>query len=167
MSLIGDSESGIVLTDLFISATAALLLVLAVARPSPPVALPVQADMRAICYETTDGGVGFELAAFADAAPPVSEAPVADAPAMRIQTREDFARATRALQLSAQLFVKIALTSDAQGPAGPTCLRVFEQDIMRPLNREPNIDLNGTIVRVPTIAVSLVPAARIEDDAEL
>lgn len=166
MSLIGDSGSGIVLTDLFISATAALLLVLAVARPSPPVALPVQADMRATCYETADGGVGFELAAFADAAPPVPDAAVSDAPAILVQTREDFARATRALQLSAQLFVKVALTSDAQGPAGPTCLRVFEQDIMRPLNREPDIDPNGAIVRVPTIAVSLVPTARMEGDAQ-
>ena len=43
---------GSAMTDLFVSASAALMLVLAVLRPDPPVVTPIQADITAHCTES-------------------------------------------------------------------------------------------------------------------
>lgn len=156
MSLLGDSGSGIVMTDLFISATAALLLVLAVARPSPPVALPVQADLSVTCVRTTGGSVVFQVSPFE---PEGSEPP--NEAVHNVDTPQGFAKAVNDFSLQAHLLLKVALfdggtTAGTQPVSGLTCLRVFQQEIMRPLNREPHVDVMGETLRSPTVAVALV-----------
>ena len=45
----GNSGVGLVMTDLFVSAAAALMMVLAITRPTPEIPLPIQADLIAAC----------------------------------------------------------------------------------------------------------------------
>ncbi|MEL6958744.1 MAG: hypothetical protein AAGL89_07325 [Pseudomonadota bacterium] len=156
MSLLGENGSGIVMTDLFISATAALLLVLAVARPSPPVALPVQADLSVTCVPTDAGSVAFQVSPFEPKGAEASIELVHD-----IETPSDFVRAVHDLSPETRLLLKVALsvahtTDGSQHASGLTCLRVFQQDFMRPLNREPQIDVMGESLRSPIVAVALV-----------
>ncbi len=55
----------VVVTDLFVSATATLLVVLALAKKQTPQSIPVQADLVAICPSKADGPFYMTTAALA------------------------------------------------------------------------------------------------------
>jgi hypothetical protein len=91
----------IAMTDLFLSATAALLIVLAVLRPTPPVTLPIQADLVARCTLETNGVEVFDPRQ-------------TDRPAILIDRTRALSSVPERLGLAPKLFYTIAL-SDPQG----------------------------------------------------
>lgn len=118
--MIRPGAMGIAMTDLFVSASAALMLVLAVLRPDPPVTPPIQADITAWCTET--GG----------------------RPALRVdtdrvillETPEDLAALPARLDLPPRLFYSLAIAGDADNPIPATCLAWASADLVRALNAD-------------------------------
>lgn len=116
---------GIVMTDLFLSATAALLVVLAVANPTPPVPMPIQADLVATCPERNGGVVGHFI--LRSAAEP-------DGPTAVVSKPEDLSEAVSVAGLQAALFYSVALIPRVGTPVSAACLSRFTTDIIRAHN---------------------------------
>ena len=125
MSLFEEKGVGLVMTDLFVSATAALLIVLAVARTSPPVPLPVQADVIATCITNEDGTTFFEVSK--------SEGP----PEMSYQAQSsaEFAQSVVLLNLTPALFHTVAILPQVDRPLSAECISEFTVRIVREHNR--------------------------------
>lgn len=141
-------------TDLFISATAALLVVLAVLRPMPPVDLPTQADLVGHCTMDAEARpVALTLG--------VPEREVAP-PHIEVHNPAELAQAPRTLGLAPRLFYVIALVPDAGGRLASDCLRWVRDDLVRPHNSrmslsEPANSALGTraiFTLVPTVPSS-------------
>lgn len=111
---------GIAMTDLFVSASAALMLVLAVLRPDPPVVTPIQADITAHCTES--GGLP-ALAIPAD-------------PPILIESPADLAALPARLGLPPRLFYTLALAGGPGHPVSASCLTWATTDLVRALNTE-------------------------------
>ncbi|MBB95901.1 MAG: hypothetical protein CML68_15070 [Rhodobacteraceae bacterium] len=111
---------GIAMTDLFVSASAALMLVLAVLRPDPPVTTPLQADITAHCTET--GGR------------PALVVP-GDTPVI-LQGPADLAALPARLGLPPRLFYALALAGGPGHPIPASCLSWAATDLVRALNTQ-------------------------------
>ena len=124
---------GIVMTDLFISGGAALLLVLAVARPTPETPLPVQADLVAACPTTQ----ALEKREATLVLRPAGSA--ADDTRVEIRDPAQLAGAPAALGLPARLFYGIALVRDRTSgspPLSARCLRWVGRDLVGAYNAQ-------------------------------
>jgi len=113
------------MTDVFVSATAALLLCLAVSRTTPDVPLPVQADLILTCpapdaLKTTP----FQVALASD--PDGLTAPAGNP--------DELAAVPRVLGLPPSLFRTIAVRATEAAPVSVTCLRRLSEDVVRPHN---------------------------------
>ncbi|MGR3804780.1 hypothetical protein [Marinibacterium profundimaris] len=111
---------GIALTDLFVSASAALMLVLAVLRPDPPVTTPLQADITAHCTET--GGL------------PALEIP--GDPPILVESPADLAALPARLDLPPRMFYALALAGGPGRTVPASCLAWASADLVRALNRQ-------------------------------
>lgn len=116
---------GIVMTDLFVSATAALLLVLAVLQPIPPIRLPIQADLIARCPDG-DPAPATPLALVAGSDP--------DGPSVSALGPTELGAAPVRLGLPARLFYTIAVEGTAGGPVSAACLDWITRDFVRAYN---------------------------------
>lgn len=112
---------GIVMTDIFVAATAALLLTLAVARPEPPVSRPVQADLVVLCPRVEQGDFVLLAADTAKKARP---------PMVAVTNPADLARAVEKLGLPPRMFYTIALAASPARPMQAECLRTFQRKIV-------------------------------------
>ena len=121
MSELGGEGTGIVMTDLFISATAALLLCLAVSRPTPVVPLPIQADLVLVCPVLNYAKAPFVMSRASDP----------NGISVEVGSPEDLAKAPKALELPPSLFRTIAVMATAQRPVSATCLRRLTDDVVR------------------------------------
>ncbi|WP_428925337.1 hypothetical protein [Marinibacterium sp. SX1] len=108
------------MTDLFISASAALMLVLAVLRPDPPVAPPIQADITAWC--TT---AGQRPALLVETDPPIL-----------VQGPADLAALPGRMGLDPRLFYTLALAGSPDRPLPASCLAWATRDLVRALNAD-------------------------------
>lgn len=115
------------MTDVFVSATAALLMVLAVARPSPPTPLPIQADITVSCETSEQREYIFQ-------AWPTH---ILDAVRHTILIPEDFAIAVQQMNLPKALLYRVVVigTNTSGLPAG--CLQAFKTAVIWPLNEDP------------------------------
>lgn len=125
-----NGASGIAMTDLFISATAALLIVLAISRPQPPQELPIQADLLARCVMDADAPVALEITR---AAMIGEDAPVDETQA-RVDAPGGLAAVPEELSLSPGLFYMIALVPDAAGVLRSDCFHWARDEIVRAYN---------------------------------
>lgn len=119
------AAAGIVMTDLFVSATAVLLLVLAVVQPTPPVQLPIQADLVARCLEAGQGS-GAQLALSAGTDP--------TGPGVLITDPADLVGTPARLGLPPRLFYTIAVVGTQARPVTAACLSLVERDFVRAHN---------------------------------
>lgn len=124
------AAGGMAMTDLFISATAALIMVLAVARPFEPVPLPVQADFLAFCVpmdETSGDQQQFDVMVHAFGSVP-------DA-AITILEPADLAELPGAFDMKAQPYYSLAVTQAPMGEVvAARCLQQVLFDLTRPYN---------------------------------
>ena len=109
---------GLAMTDLFVSASAALMLVLAVLRPDPPVTVPLQADITAFCTE-----IGGRPALIVDGPPSVT-----------LTAPDDLAALPGRLGLPLRLFYSIALAGAPGRPLPAACLSWATTDLVRAHN---------------------------------
>ena len=117
------------MTDLFISATAALLIVLAVSQPHEPQPLPVQADIIAFCpVEPAENDANTTLSVmFQPAAQPGTEP--------REVTRfAEMAGLPEALGLDPQPYYSIAVVPDSDGRLTGACFGQVSQGFAREHN---------------------------------
>ena len=128
---------GIVMTDLFISSTAALLIVLAVSKPTPINALPIQADLVATCHRSvaSDSEWYAVFRAGHDAA--------RDDEGIVVKTPQEMAEAPTQLGLQARLFYSVALAIGAHEQAFGECLHWFTYDLVRAHNTSLSEPRNG------------------------
>ena len=155
MSEIGSEGTGIVMTDLFISATAALLLCLAVSRTTPDVPLPVQADLILSCPAPgAPKATPFQVALASDP----------DGPKVSVGTPDELAAVPGGLGLPPAMFRTIAVRATEAAPVSATCLRRLTEDIVRPHNsnlatKPPAVGLSHAVFAVGPVlpATSKVP----------
>jgi hypothetical protein len=116
-----------VMTDLFVSAGATLLIVLAVTREVPEDVLPVQADLVATCPPSEDiaRGDGTLLVRAGGASETAQPIPVEGVAQMAVLPA--------ALGMPARTFYTITLTSDA-APVTAACLDWVQEDLVRAHN---------------------------------
>ena len=113
-------------TDLFISATAALLVVLAVLRPTPPVELPIQADLEGYCTLDVEARpVTLVLGVPGHAV---------DAAPLSVREPAELAQAPTLLDLAPGLFYMIALVPGRDGRLLSDCLTWVRDDLVRAHN---------------------------------
>ena len=118
--------SGLAMTDLFISATAALLTVLAVSQPFEPQPRPIQADLLATCPpETEEELVARALMRRADqsAVEAVSVARAADLSALPTE-----------LGLAAKPYYLLAVVRDSRGVISGRCYAFIAQELAKTRN---------------------------------
>jgi hypothetical protein len=113
---------GIVMTDLFISATAALLMVLAVMRNHPPTPVPLQADILARC----ENGEG--------ANPVLVMSKQGGDARFTIGKPEDLGAVPALLGLPARMIYMISLESGPDTPLATQCLRWAKFGIVKSWN---------------------------------
>lgn len=113
------------MTDLFISATAALLLCLAVSRTTPDIPLPVQADLILSCpAPNSPMATPFLVVLAADPGGIVAS----------VGNPDDLAAVPGVLGLPPALFRTIAVMGTASAPVSASCMRRLTEDIVRPHN---------------------------------
>lgn len=119
---------GIVMTDLFISASAALLMVIAVLRTTPPIPVPIQADIVATCPP----------AAILSAREPVmSMRPGGrEGATIKVGGPGDLASLPADLGLRPRLFYSIGVIAGEGAPLSAACLRWAQDSLVRTYNRK-------------------------------
>jgi len=122
--------SAIAITDLFLSATAALLIVLALARPDVPQPIPVQAELIAFCPETNSNrSANIHIGRVEDIRK--SEENLSHSGSLaRISKPEELGAGLRDLEVPAALFLNIALVSGPKRPISLDCIRFLERSII-------------------------------------
>jgi hypothetical protein len=151
MSLFEEKGVGLVMTDLFVSATAALLIVLAVARPSAPVPTPVQADVIATCKTEDEGNMTFEVST------PERELEAT----FQLGTAEEFAQSVQMMNLTPSLFYTVAILPLPEQPVSVQCITEFTGRIVREHNRavsNPDFSELGNRAIFSVIASQTAPA---------
>lgn len=144
MSLFEERGVGIVLTDVFVSATAALLIVLAVAQPSPPAPLPIQADIAVTCRTADQGEYVFQILPTHTTA----------TDKVLIRSALDFAVAVHQMNMPAALLYKVAVIGEDGTPLASGCLQAFKTDVVWPLNAEPIIEAKTKTFRAAVFSVT-------------
>lgn len=143
---------GIVITDLFVSATAVLLLVLAVARPTPPQALPIQADLLAGCSPSSVTGSESETPIAVFHANGGNSSPGEGIP---VKSAEEMSLVPGLLGLPARLFYSIAIVGQPDAPVTADCLERVSRQLVRAHNEALTIGATGADAPRPIFAVSL------------
>ncbi len=140
------SGFAIAMTDLFFSSSGALLLVLAMLRPTPDIPLPVQADILARCQ--------------------ISETVSAEGKTLHLKTPDgarqvslgsvdELARAPQVLGLAPSLFYTVALVPDENGKLSAPCLEWVQDELVRDHNSQINNRLDRGTAR-PVFGLSVV-----------
>lgn len=135
------------MTDLFVSAAAALMMILAISRPTPDIPLPIQADMFGTCPEAstilTEAGDRPALSV-TRATQPGTVDPVL------VPTPEDLWTLPARLGLQPRLFYTIALI---EGPAPVTaaCADWALNQLVRTANTKADISGTGKPTSPPPI----------------
>ena len=139
-------------TDLFIAATASLLVILALSRPNPPIDLPVQADLVASCAIHEAGEPEALVMRLADSS--------AETEAIaRIHDSDELSDFAAHPELPPRLLYVIALVPAEDGTLAASCLQWARDDIVRTHNAAERVrsDRNPTAQPDPAI-FALVPA---------
>lgn len=129
---------GLVMTDLFVSAAAALMMIIAITKPSPDIPLPIQADLIATCPSA------MQLLSEASEQAALSVLPATPAEGIDpflAKTPEDLWDLPEAFGLFPQLFYTIALV-DGVEPVTAACADWVLNDLVRSANG--NADASGT-----------------------
>ncbi len=126
-------STAIVMTDLFISATAALLIVLAMARPQVPTDLPVQADILGFCPPMKKEQ-GYLIVSAAEFDRQTATLPKT-ASQVVVDALDAFELAVSNLGFSQHLFYSIALVSGENRPLTPACVKHFSDVLVGKHNR--------------------------------
>ena len=123
---------GIVITDLFVCATAALLIVLAVAGPTPPQYLPIQADLSARCLPApaAQDVESNRTALFFDGLN--NSAPGTGVP---VKSFKEMKHVPSLVGLPPQLFYSIAVVRASDDPVSVECLGWIRRDLVRAHNK--------------------------------
>lgn len=144
LSFFEEQGVGIVMTDVFVSATAALLMVLAVARPSPPTPLPIQAEITVSCETSNQGDFVFET----------WPTHIFDADRRPIMSPQDFAFAVRKMALPPALLYKVVVVGTETSGLSAGCLQALKTDIIWPLNQDPDITIETESYRTATFSIT-------------
>lgn len=130
----------IVMTDLFLSATAVLLVVIALSEPDQPSDVPIQADLVALCPATvTPAGVP-QLLAVRDLSR-LEVGPAEEVNRVPISVHEDLPEALAALAdngapgVEGAALLRIALVDFPGHPMTAPCFRVLAVDVVEAYNR--------------------------------
>jgi hypothetical protein len=121
-----EASFGVAVTDIFICASAALLVALALSRNTPEVPVPIQADIVATCPPADAveaGGARLALRAPKGAATPVP-----------VGSPADLAAAPDALGLPPRLYYTLAVTAGEGAPLSAACLRWVQDGLVRRYN---------------------------------
>ena len=119
--MIVSQASALAMADLFISATAALLMVLAVSQPFEPLPLPIQADLLASCPENKDGaGKSAVIRPWGETAGEPREVRIA----------ADLANAPAALGLPPKSYYLLAVVPGADGVIAGRCFSFVANDLV-------------------------------------
>lgn len=110
------------MTDLFVSATASLLVVLTLVRPTPPLPMPIQADLLAFCPPDPKGTI-----VFVAAARPAG-------PRFAVAQPDDLAAAPARLGLKPALLYAVAVTSESGAGVDAACFARVRDDLVRARN---------------------------------
>lgn len=147
---------GIVMSDLFISATAALLIVLALAQPFKPRELPIQADLIAHCPADETPQDQYSIAVQSATQPE---------PHVSVSEATDLGTLPGALLLQPRLFYSVALVEAKGHPLTPTCLKWVQQKLIKPWNKalQGQDQVEGLSRAIFSATASLAPA---ENEAE-
>ncbi len=117
------------MTDLFVSAAAALMIILAIARPTPDIPLPIQADLLATCPDAA--------AFLSEAAAPALSVTLAEQSGsvdpVLVPTPEDLWALPARLGLQPRLFYTVALVG-GQHPVTAACADWALNDLVRTAN---------------------------------
>ena len=114
----------LVMTDLFISAAGALVIVLALARTDAPRPVPVQADLVALCPDPPGGALRLTTPERLSRDGAGADGPaIGDAAGLRAGVER---------LLPPSLFVTLALVDLPARPVTPACLARTRGDILRP-----------------------------------
>ena len=151
-SIFGGASFGIVMTDLFLSATAALLVVLALANEIPATKIPIQADLISYCVTNETMHGDFELRLGKTLEGPFSYV---------VRTPKDLALAPVALGLPPRLYYTLALMSS--NVAGDSSKKTFLADcaawadrkIISKWNRNLNFTERGDTVHRAVFGIAL------------
>lgn len=122
--------TAIAITDLFLSATAALLIVLALARPDSPVPVPIQADLVAFCPEENSRQASMLLVAAQSSIAAKSEGLVLAGPKTQLSKPEELVIVFQELGLAADYFFNIALVGAVDRPVTIDCIRFLNRSIV-------------------------------------
>jgi hypothetical protein len=149
----------LVMTDLFVSASAALMMVLAISRPTPDVPLPIQADLIATCPSAS-------TILSSDTEQPAlhvfpSNAPT-DMDRVSASDPESLWGLPQFFDLPPRLFYTIALKDGAE-PVTSACANWALNDIVRAANKAADTRSEQFETRPPPI-FGLEVAARAEAD---
>ncbi|MGF1528132.1 MAG: hypothetical protein ACFCBW_15245 [Candidatus Competibacterales bacterium] len=122
------------MTDLFVSASAALLMVIVLSHPDTPLPLPVQTDLIALCPAPPGAHAPFTLFP-ASALKPKAEGGVElVGPGVAFADVEGLALALGSTVAPVELFFTLGLTGAPGRPLPPECLRRLKQGIVSPYN---------------------------------
>lgn len=143
-------------TDLFVSATAALLVVLAIMRPVPPVELPIQSDLVAHCtMDASSMPVTLEISVPGNAG---------DVTPFQVSDPSQMAQVPGALGLPPRLFYMIALSPNGQGKLLSDCVAWARDTLVREHNAgmfQPGPANNATPTRaIFTLAIAAQTGAQ-------
>nr|VFJ90503.1 MAG: hypothetical protein BECKH772A_GA0070896_100229 [Candidatus Kentron sp. H]VFJ91680.1 MAG: hypothetical protein BECKH772B_GA0070898_100209 [Candidatus Kentron sp. H]VFJ98293.1 MAG: hypothetical protein BECKH772C_GA0070978_100209 [Candidatus Kentron sp. H] len=142
------------MTDLFVSATATLLVVLTLASPDSPTPLLVQADLVMLCSEPDAGSAEFAL--FPASAVAFRKEAGTLRPGTTIHTVSDqtgMARAVAAMELPAKPMLTVALAPAPDRPLTATC---FATATMRLLSRYHHLSNDPHEAAVPTLGLQII-----------
>ncbi len=140
------SGFAIAMTDLFFSSSGALLLVLAMLRPTPDVPLPIQADILARCPTS-------EVSSEDDVAL-ILETPDGTR-RLALSSMDELAWASQGLGLAPALFYTIALIPDGAGKLSASCLERVQNEVVRKHNSQINNRLDRGSAR-PVFGLTVV-----------
>lgn len=143
---------GIVMTDLFVSAAAALMMILAITRPTPDIPLPVQADFLATCLQATQAATDeaglYTLSLTPNHAESEIQPVIADAPGDLWTLPDRFGEPPR-------LFYTIALVDGAE-PVTGACADWALNDLVRTANSNADsFEANGTSAPPPIYGLKM------------
>ena len=142
------------MTDLFISATATLLVVLTLATPDPPVPLPVQADVMMLCPGSGPGNK--EFAVFPAASVDFGEKVSALYPGVTIYSvadAADLAKAIGDMNLPAKSMYSVALAPAPGRPLTAACFATAMKRLLADYHSRIN-DLHG--ISMPILGLQVI-----------
>jgi hypothetical protein len=142
------------MTDLFVSATATLLVVLALASPYPPKPFPVQADLVMLCPES--GSATKEFVLFPASAVTFREKGGTLRPVTTIhfvRNHRELSRIVSAMKLPAKHMLTIALAPSTGRPLTANCFATVSRQLVSRYNHQNNTSRE---ISVPILALQVI-----------